>query len=122
MSKFKDGFLRVMRSKGMSQTDVYLATGVTTGSISEYVNEKKEPSYSTLDKLAKGLNVSPAAFFDYRPRHPGEFGLVPKDVLSLFDDPEFIRLLRVAAEMYEQGFVADDLEAYRKTFRRISKR
>ena len=103
MSRFRNEFLKVMRAKGMNQTDVYQATGVTTGSISEYVNEKKEPSYNTLDRLAKGLNVSPAAFFDYRPKVPGELGLLPKSVLPLIDDPEFTRYREGAVELYLAG-------------------
>lgn len=111
MSQFRNEFLKVMRTKGMNQTDVCLATGVTAGSISEYVNEKKEPSYSTLDRLAKGLNVSPAAFFDYKPKVPGELGLLPKSVLPLVDDPEFICFLDAVVGLYHAGVRHEQIKA-----------
>ena len=53
------------QSKGLSWTELAYASGISTGNISEIRNEKIEAKFSTLCKLAIGLNMHPKELFDF---------------------------------------------------------
>lgn len=55
----------LIKERGMSWTDLAYASGISTGNISEIRNMLVEAKFSTLCKLAIGLNISPKELFDF---------------------------------------------------------
>ena len=49
---------RLMRRKGIMQSELSELTGITQASISQYINGRKSPSFYTVDKIARALNCS----------------------------------------------------------------
>jgi transcriptional regulator with XRE-family HTH domain len=54
---------RLREVKGLSQKEIYTGSGIPQGQYSRIENGKVEPSVSTLEKLAKVLEVSISEFF-----------------------------------------------------------
>ena len=102
-SKKETIYKRIMDSRGMKATQLAGKSGLAESTVSDILNGKRIPNYSSIQALAMGLNCSPAAFFDYKPKVPGELGLLPKSVLPLVDDLEFTRYLEAAVELYLAG-------------------
>ena len=49
---------RLMRRKGIMQSELSELTGITQASISQYINGRKSPSFYTVDKIARALDCS----------------------------------------------------------------
>ena len=49
---------RLMRFKGIMQSELSELTGITQASISQYINGKKSPTFYTVDKIARALDCS----------------------------------------------------------------
>lgn len=50
---------KIRLEKGLSQGDIYRATGMDRGYISRVESGQKNPTISNLEKLAKALKISP---------------------------------------------------------------
>lgn len=55
---------RIRKKKGMSQKELICAVGLGTPMYSRIETGKTEPSLTTLEKIAKALNVKLSDFFD----------------------------------------------------------
>lgn len=58
MREFKDLLRQIMEEKDMKAIDVSKVTGIGSGAVSLYLSGARVPKISTIEKFAKGLNVS----------------------------------------------------------------
>lgn len=67
---------RLARLRGdITQRELARRAGIDAGTISRIERDTLDPTYSTIAKLAKGLGVPPAAFFDdVMPQRSGDAG------------------------------------------------
>lgn len=56
--KFSVRLAKAMNYAGLSQQDIIDKTGITSGAISSYLNDRYSPKQNNIFKLAKALNVS----------------------------------------------------------------
>ncbi len=55
----------LIKERGMSWTELAYTSGISTGNISEIRNGLVEAKFSTLCKIAIGLNMHPKEFFNF---------------------------------------------------------
>lgn len=58
MKELGDRLKLALKSKGMNQSDLARATGITTSAISRYVNTSREPTATMMRKICESLGVS----------------------------------------------------------------
>lgn len=58
MKELGDRLKLALKSKGMSQSDLARATGITTSAISRYINTSREPTATIMRKICESLGVS----------------------------------------------------------------
>lgn len=58
MKELGDRLKRALKLKGMSQSDLARATGITTSAISRYINTSREPTATMMRKICESLGVS----------------------------------------------------------------
>lgn len=63
--QFKDKLLFAMKKKGMSQSGLANATGITASSISDWINGRYIPKQDKIYLLANALNVKPSFLLGY---------------------------------------------------------
>lgn len=56
--EFGDRLLRIMRHKGISQTELSVMTGISQPQLSLYIRGKRSPSFYAVDKIAYALDCS----------------------------------------------------------------
>lgn len=52
----------ILKSRGMSQKDLAVATGLTQAAISRYANGKRVPSIEVSERISDALGVGPEVF------------------------------------------------------------
>lgn len=52
----------ILKSRGMSQKDLAVATGLTQAAISRYANGKRVPSIEVSERISDALSVGPEVF------------------------------------------------------------
>jgi DNA-binding XRE family transcriptional regulator len=62
-SPFQVNLKRMIREKGLTQCDLQQASGIRQGSISNYLNGKRDPSAAQLKRLADSLGVTMDALY-----------------------------------------------------------
>lgn len=112
---------RIMDSRGDKKGEFASACGISFSGLSGLLSGDRQPSYETLKKIAENLQISPAALFDYQPRTPGEFDLVPEDILPLLDEPRFIAYLQIAKQLFENDINPQDFAVFLSTSAILSK-
>ena len=55
---FQAHFKAILLKKGISQADVARLSGITEPMVSHFISGSRRPDFSTLLKLAKGLEIS----------------------------------------------------------------
>ena len=103
---FSEWLLQKMSLDNLTQADLSRMTGLSTGAISNLINQVRQPSPEALRKIAKALNVSPDRIFRIA-------GLLPpiqsKDdlteeaefllsQLSIFQRQQAVKFIRFLAE------------------------
>lgn len=58
--------LEIRQSRGLTQADLSGRTGLATAYLSRIENDHIEPAFTTLSKIAEGLDVNLADFFGYQ--------------------------------------------------------
>lgn len=58
MKDLGDRLKVALKLKGMSQSDLARATGITTSAISRYINTSREPTTTMMRKICESLGVS----------------------------------------------------------------
>lgn len=58
MKELGDRLKVALKLKGMSQSDLARATGITTSAISRYINTSREPTTTMMRKICESLGVS----------------------------------------------------------------
>lgn len=58
---------KLREKQGISWTALGAASGISSGNISDIKNQKVEAKFSTLCKIAIGLNLTPKELFDFEP-------------------------------------------------------
>lgn len=58
MKELGDKLKLALKLKGMSQSDLARATGITTSAISRYINTSREPTATMMRKICESLGVS----------------------------------------------------------------
>ena len=58
MSKFKENLPKIMKEKGINQTNLSKLTGISTKTIQRYIQGESSPDIDNLEKIANALNVS----------------------------------------------------------------
>jgi len=61
--KLGDNLKRIRTEKGVSQADIAKSLGVSRGFVSNIENGKRNPTLSTISRLAEALNVSTEELF-----------------------------------------------------------
>ena len=61
--KLGDNLKRIRTDKGLSQADIAKSLGVSRGFVSNIENGKRNPTLSTISRLAEALNVSTEELF-----------------------------------------------------------
>jgi len=57
MSKFKENLPKIMKEKGINQTNLSKLTGISTKTIQRYIQGESSPDIDNLEKIANALNV-----------------------------------------------------------------
>ena len=65
---FGNNLVAILQEKGMSQVELALDTGISTGRISEYINEKTTPSIYALINIAYALDMDVSELVDFDER------------------------------------------------------
>lgn len=58
---------KLREKQGISWTALGAASGISSGNMSDIKNQKVEAKFSTLCKIAIGLNLTPKELFDFEP-------------------------------------------------------
>jgi len=110
---------RIRRGMGLTQEEVALRSGLTQGYINQLENGKRMFTQKSLERIARGLNVSLVDFFREEPQGveeetvgygTGEEGHdYKKEVLDLLDElpprirRHYITLLKIERDLWKRG-------------------
>ena len=97
MNNFRSRLLEAMATRGMTATDLVIATEIDKGSISNYINGKYIPKQDKCFKIAEALDVDPGWLMTGDPVPVNRFNkgitLTVKETIDFKKDPEFIDLV-----------------------------
>lgn len=89
---FGERLLKLMQKQGLSQRELARKADIDEVTISRYVHCLREPSYSTIIKIAKGLCVKPAELFE--DEEDSKFTSMTDVLESELKDNEKVSILR----------------------------
>jgi transcriptional regulator with XRE-family HTH domain len=109
---------RIRKSRGLTQEEVALRSGLTQGYINQLENGKRMFTQKSLERIAKGLNISIIDFFREEPQEVREvtpsYGIgketpaYKREVLALLDElpprirRHYIALLRLERDLWRK--------------------
>lgn len=64
-SPFNVRLSAILKSRGMSQTDLAAASGLTPSAINRYVNGNRVPSIEVAERICAALDVGPEVFAEF---------------------------------------------------------
>lgn len=84
---------RVRLTKGLSQKEVVMGANIEKAQFSRIENDKTDPSYSTIEKIAKAMNCTLAELFntgeDFKEIHSIDKSIIEKvTILENLDEEE----------------------------------
>jgi transcriptional regulator with XRE-family HTH domain len=104
---FNDWLLDRLKEKGWSQSELARKSGLTTASISNYINGRI-PDKTALRKISKALGIPPIMVFEQAGLLPSQPGLTPSQQKLLYASTDMpasdidlaIQILETRAEYY----------------------